>query len=206
MSAVLKKAEDNMYQEKLNKSQSLHSNIVKIIMKLLEERDIITADHLKRLDKLVIKFSHELGLTDPEISELRLLAKFHDIGKVGVPDSILFKPESFTTEEKDEMCRHSEIGFRIANSSSDLQPVADCILKHHEWWNGEGYPLGLKKEEIPLKCRIIAIVDAYDAMRSDRPYRDALTGENAINELKKGSGKQFDPLLVSKFINMINKS
>jgi diguanylate cyclase (GGDEF)-like protein len=206
ISAVLKKAEDNMYQEKLNKSESLHSNIVKIIMRMLEERDVITGKHLTRLDKLVIKFARVLNLSDQDITELRLLAKFHDIGKVGVPDSILFKPASFTPEENKEMCRHSEIGFRIANSLPDLQPVADCILKHHEWWDGSGYPLGLKDEEIPYKCRIIAILDAYDAMRSDRPYRNAMNREQALAELENNAGIQFDPELVSTFINLIINS
>ena len=99
------------------------------------------------------------------------------------------------------MRRHSEIGYRIAQSSPDLVPIADWILKHHEWWNGKGYPLGLKEEEIPLECRILAIADAYDAMTSDRPYRKALSHEDAVAELLKCSSTQFDPGLVGKFIS-----
>lgn len=101
------------------------------------------------------------------------------------------------------MRRHCEIGNRIAQASPDLLPIADWILKHHEWWNGSGYPLGLKGKDIPLECRIISIADAYDAMTNDRPYRKALTHEEAIAELKLGSGEQFDPQLVEDFMAVL---
>ena len=104
-----------------------------------------------------------------KIADLRLFAQFHDIGKVGIPDSILLKPAALTLEEKIEMQRHSEIGHRIAQSAPDLTPISDWVLKHHEWWDGQGYPLGLAGEDIPLECRMLAIADAYDAMTSDRP-------------------------------------
>jgi HD-GYP domain-containing protein (c-di-GMP phosphodiesterase class II) len=101
------------------------------------------------------------------------------------------------------MRRHSEIGYRIAMASPDLAPNAEWILKHHEWWDGSGYPLGLKGEEIPLECRILAIADAYDAITSDRPYRKARSKEEAIEELRRFSGRQFVPELVEKFIEII---
>ncbi len=103
------------------------------------------------------------------------------------------------------MRRHSEIGNRIAQSAHNLVPIADWILKHHEWWNGKGYPLGLKEEEIPLECRILAIADAYDAMTSRRPYREAMSHEEAVAELKKYAGIQFDPFLVQKFLEVLSK-
>jgi HD-GYP domain-containing protein (c-di-GMP phosphodiesterase class II) len=102
------------------------------------------------------------------------------------------------------MQQHSEIGFRIAQASKDLEPIGEWILKHHEWWNGSGYPMGLKGNEIPIECRILAIADAYDAMINDRPYRKAMSKELALQELKKCAGRQFDPSLVEKFINNIN--
>jgi HD-GYP domain-containing protein (c-di-GMP phosphodiesterase class II) len=102
-------------------------------------------------------------------------------------------------QEYNEMKRHSEIGHRIALSAPDLVPIAEWILKHHEWWNGQGYPLGLRGEEIPLECRILAIADAYDAMTNDRPYRKALPKDIALEEIKKHAGVQFDPYLVEKF-------
>jgi HD-GYP domain-containing protein (c-di-GMP phosphodiesterase class II) len=134
---------------------------------------------------------------------LRLFARFHDIGKVGISDTILFKPGPLNEKERWEMERHSEIGFRIAQSSPDLSIIADWILKHHEWWNGQGYPLQLKEREIPIECRILAIVDAFDAMTNQRPYREALTKEEALKELKKGAGSQFDPELVDIFMELI---
>ena len=134
------------------------------------------------------------------MTDLRLLAQFHDIGKVGIPDRILLKPGPLSPEEMVEMKRHSEIGHRIANSSPDLLPVADWVLKHQEWWNGAGYPLGLAGEKIPIECRILAIADAYDAMTSDRPYRKAMSHDAAVTELRRCAGTQFDPTLVELFI------
>jgi HD-GYP domain-containing protein (c-di-GMP phosphodiesterase class II) len=139
------------------------------------------------------------GLPKRTLSELRLSAQFHDIGKVGIPDRILFKPGPLTSQEYSEMKRHCEIGHRIALSTPDLAPIAKYILHHHEWWNGQGYPMGLKGSEIPLECRILAIVDAYDAMTNNRPYRQAMTHKQAIAELKRCSGKQFDPWLTAIF-------
>ena len=103
------------------------------------------------------------------------------------------------------MKRHSEIGFRIAKASSDLEPVADWILKHHEHWNGHGYPLGIAGEDIPLPCRILGIVDAFDAMTNDRPYRKAMPQEDALNEIRRCAGVQFDPQLAEEFTRMLNE-
>ena len=172
-------------------------------MKALEARDFITEGHANRLQVYVKEMAAVLGMSTRSIFDLCLLAKFHDIGKVGVPDRILFKPGPLTNEEALEMQRHCEIGHLIARSAPDLGPIADWILKHHGWWNGKGYPLGLKGKEIPLECRILAIVDAYDAMTSDRPYRKALSREKALSELKRCSGSQFDPCLVNKFVEIL---
>ncbi|MHB8074385.1 HD domain-containing phosphohydrolase [Desulfosporosinus fructosivorans] len=201
---VFKEADNNMYQEKLHRSKSSRSAIVKSLMKALEDRDFITEGHAERLQDLVISLGVVLGLADPVLANLRLFAQFHDIGKVGIPDRILFKPGRLTDKEYKEMKRHCEIGHRIAKSAPDLQSIADYILKHHEWWNGGGYPQGLKEESIPLECRILAIADAYDAMTSDRPYRKAMSQKQAFAELNKNSGSQFDPKLVPIFIEVNN--
>jgi HD-GYP domain-containing protein (c-di-GMP phosphodiesterase class II) len=145
----------------------------------------------------------QIGLSDSTCSDLSLLAKFHDIGKVGIPDSILFKEGSLTSEEWSEMKRHCEIGYRIALSTPELIPIADWILKHHEWWDGQGYPLGIKGEEIPIECRLLAIIDAYEALTSVRPYRRAFSHTEAMAELLRHSGTQFDPSLLEKFVQMI---
>jgi len=200
MRELFKQADNNMYREKLNRSQSVRSAIIQKIMKLLEELDFITEGHADRMEKIVVELAEKSGLPAEKIDNLRLLAQFHDIGKVGVVSHILFKTEMLTAEEMKEIRCHSEIGHRIARSSADLFPIADLILKHHEWWNGKGYPLGLAGENIPLECRILAIADAYDAMTSDRPYRKAMNHEAAVAELKRCAGTQFDPQLVEKFI------
>ncbi|MDD4588547.1 MAG: diguanylate cyclase, partial [Heliobacteriaceae bacterium] len=193
MTEIFREADNIMYREKLHRSQSTRSAIVQTLMRALEARDFITEGHATRLQGLVIDLSRALGLTKRHIADLRLLAQFHDIGKVGIPDRILFKPGPLTPLERTEMQRHSEIGHRIALAAPDLAHIADWIYKHHERWDGSGYPLGLKGPEIPLECRIIAIADAYDVMTSDRPYHQAITPTAAVAELRRCAGTQFDP-------------
>ena len=200
---LFKEADNNMYREKLHCSQSARSSIVQTLTKALEARDLITEGHANRLQGLVASLAKTAGLPHSTIIDLRLLARFHDIGKVGIPDRILFKPGPLTLEEYTEMKRHSEIGYRIARSAPELAPISDWILKHHEWWNGQGYPMGLKGDHIPLECRILSIADTYDAMTSDRPYRRAMTHEAAVKELKKCSGTQLDPNLMPFFLEII---
>jgi HD-GYP domain-containing protein (c-di-GMP phosphodiesterase class II) len=144
-----------------------------------------------------------IGLSESATADLSLLAKFHDIGKVGISDAILHKEGPFTPEEWTEMKRHCEIGYRIALSAPDLVPIADWILKHHEWWDGQGYPLGIQGEEIPVECRLLAIADAYEALISARPYRRAFSHREAVEELQKHAGTQFDPQLLDIFLKMI---
>lgn len=203
---VFKIADNNMYREKLNQSQSNRSAIVQTAMKLLEARDFITEGHGDRIQLLVARLGIALKLPENRVTDLKLLAQFHDIGKVGIPDNILFKPGPLTPEEFNEMKRHSEIGYRIAQSSPDLNLIADYILKHHEWWDGSGYPMGLVGKSIPLECRILSLADAYDAMTSDRPYRKALVHKHAIEELRRFAGIQFDPELVDNFTTLVEEN
>ena len=203
VTALLKEADHTMYRKKLHQSQSMRSSIVHTMMKALEARDYITEGHADRLQEAVEKLGRLLGLAEAKLADLRLFAQFHDIGKVGVPDHILNKPSKLTTEEFAIMKRHSDIGYRIALASPDLSPIAGLILKHHEWWSGDGYPLGIRGEEIPMECRILALADAYDAMTNDRPYRAALSSEDAKQEIRRFAGKQFDPALAEMFITLI---
>jgi len=208
MDDVYKEADNNMYREKLHSSNSARSAIVQTLTNALKERDYITEGHAERLQELVEKIAQKLGMDERVINDLRLFAQFHDIGKVGVPDAILFKTSSLTEDERLIMQRHSEIGHRIALSAPEMVDISDWILKHHEWWNGEGYPLKLRGEDIPLECRILAVADAYDAMTSYRPYRRAMTHQEAVEELIKFAGIQFDPDIVDVFIalNIGNQS
>lgn len=203
--SLFKEADNNMYREKMHKGLSTRSAIVEAMMQALEARDYITEGHAERLESLVESFAQKIGLSAPMLADLKLLAKFHDIGKVGIPDAILFKPETLTPDEVVVMRRHCDIGFRIAKSVQDLAPIAEWILKHQEWWNGNGYPLNLTGEEIPLACRILALADAFDAMTNDRPYRKAMSYEDAIAELRKCAGTQFDPALTESFIEMLTE-
>ncbi|MDQ7790728.1 MAG: diguanylate cyclase [Clostridia bacterium] len=204
MRELFKEADNNMYRQKLLSNNSARSAIVQALMTALEARDFITEGHADRLHHLALRLGQKVGLSERSLGDLHLLARFHDIGKVGIPDRILFKAGPLTPEERSEMQRHCEIGHRIAFTAPDLAPIANLILKHHEWWNGKGYPLGLMGPDIPLECRLLAIVDAYDAMTNDRPYRKAMESGTAIAELQRCAGIQFDPNLTEAFINQLH--
>ncbi len=202
MDDVYREADSSMYREKLHRSSSARSALVKTLTEALHARDFITEGHADRLQELVEKLARAVGIPERRIGDLRLLAQFHDIGKVGIPDNILFKPGRLNEAETKIMRRHSEIGYRIAVASPDFHHIADWILKHHEWWDGGGYPLGLKGEEIPVECRILLIADAFDAMTQDRPYRQAMPTEEALREIAACKGVMFDPVLADKFIGL----
>ena len=200
---MFKEADNNIYREKLYRKQSARSSIVSTLAKMLDARDYITEGHAERLENLIIELAHKIKYPAHILNNLRLFAHFHDIGKVGIPDKVLFKPGPFTPDELTVMQKHCEIGYRIAMSAQDLIPISEWILHHHEWWNGRGYPLGLQGTNIPLECRILAIADAYDAMTNDRPYRKAVSQSDALAEIEKCAGTQFDPSLVRKFIKVL---
>jgi diguanylate cyclase (GGDEF)-like protein len=199
---LFKTADNNMYRQKMHQSQSVRGSIVKTMMVALEAKDHITEGHADRLGDLMEQMGRALQLPQAIVADMRLLASFHDIGKVGIPDSILKKPGKLTDAEMVIMRQHCEIGYRIAKSSPDLEPIADCILKHQEHWDGNGYPLGISGEQIPIECRVLGIVDAFDAMTNDRPYRKAMTEDDAIRELLRCAGSQFDAKLVEIFISL----
>jgi HD-GYP domain-containing protein (c-di-GMP phosphodiesterase class II) len=202
INSVIKEADDQMYRNKLMNKRSPHSSLIFSLEKALEERNFETVEHVRRMREGIISLGRELDLSDDTINDLRLLSTLHDIGKIGISDNIILKPDKLNKQEWNVIKKHSEIGFRIAKSSNELSSIAEPILYHHEWWNGEGYPAKLKNEEIPISSRIVSIVDAYDAMTNDRPYRKALRKDNAIKELKDCAGIQFDPYLVDKFVSI----
>jgi diguanylate cyclase (GGDEF)-like protein len=202
---ILKRADERMYREKLIHKKSNRSQIIDSLMAALAEKDYITEGHSQRLTNYCVAVGTKLNLPANIITNLSLLAQVHDLGKVGIPDAILLKEGALTEEEWVVMRQHSEKGYRIAIASPDLAQVADLILKHHEKWDGTGYPLGIKGVEIPIECRILAIVDAYDAMTSNRPYNKVRIKGEAMLELRRCSGTQFDPELVELFLSILEE-
>lgn len=193
-------AEDRMYTSKLLEGKSAKSKVIDNLRVVLEERTGETQKHCERIAEMSQIIGSEIGLLGFEIEHLKLLALLHDIGKTAIPDSILLKPGRLDEDETAIMKKHCEIGFRIANTMPELLPIGEGILYHHERWDGTGYPMGLKGEEIPKISRIISLLDAYDAMTNDRPYKQSVSSGEAIEEIKRCSGTQFDPDLAKIFI------
>ena len=200
---IFNEAEDRMYTNKMIESKSFRSSIINSLRKTLHETTLETSDHCNRMKEMSIQFGNFIGLSSVDMDKLILLALLHDIGKIAVPNYILDKKEPLTEEEWEVVKKHSQVGYNIANSSQELGTIAEVILYHHERWDGKGYPRGLKGEEIPQLSRIFSIIDSYDVMTNERPYRKAVRKDEAIIELKNNSGTQFDPNLVNKFIEMV---
>lgn len=200
---LYRQADNNMYREKLQHHLSPENYTIRLLLWVLNKRAIMEQRHSELLEKMAAGLARQIGLGHKRIEKLLLFARFHDLGKVSIPDTILQKPARLSPQEWMEMQRHSEIGHRLALSAPDLVPISDLILKHHENWDGSGYPLGLKYKDIPLECRIMAVADAYVVMTSWRPYRPALSPQQAKEELQRCAGSQFDPYLVSTFLSML---
>ena len=198
-------AEEHLNHRKLINRKSSHNSIVSSIMSTLYARSHETEEHGNRLTKLTRMIGVYIGLDQNMLDDLVLLSMLHDIGKVGVDDRILNKPDLLTAEEWSLMKKHSEIGHRIAKSTPELEHIANLILHHHEQWDGTGYPAGLRGEEIPLPSRILAVADAYDAMTEDRVYRRAMPREKALAEIERCAGTQFDPNISVAFVSLMRQ-
>lgn len=196
----------SMRTKKLMDRTSLHSELLRSLLQALSQCDSDTGEHVQRTQKSGQELGRRINLTDQEQSSLALLAIMHDIGKIGIPLEILNKPGKLNDSEWNMMKTHVQKGYQIAKSSQEFSGIADMILYHHERWDGRGYPQGLREEQIPLLSRIIAVVDAYDAMTNDRAYRKALAESAARSELLRCAGTQFDPNIVREFIAMLEES
>jgi len=204
-SHVSKLAEDFMYRQKLLERESFHSALLEALKISLYERSNETQEHASRLISLSRVLGEEMELSKNELNDLELLSALHDIGKISIDNRILTKTGKLTDDEWIEMKKHPAMGYRIAMASTELRSIAEFILCHHERWDGKGYPQEISGESIPLLSRVISIVDAYDAMTNDRPYRKALTREKAIAEILKNSGSQFDPKIASLFLTLVKQ-
>jgi HD-GYP domain-containing protein (c-di-GMP phosphodiesterase class II) len=165
----------------------------------IEVKDRYTSGHTKRVGAYADAIVGHLPIIDSEKEKIRLAGVLHDIGKIGVPDRILLKPDRLTESEWDEMRRHTEAGFDIVSRVAGLEEIAEILRHHHERWNGSGYPRGLKGDEIPFPSRVIAVADTFDAIVTNRPYRPAMSPQAAREIIVELSGTHFDPVVVAAF-------
>ncbi|MGL4914499.1 MAG: sensor domain-containing diguanylate cyclase/phosphohydrolase [Romboutsia sp.] len=197
---ILKEAEEQLYKQKLPSHINSKKRTLDALNEALIEKSIETKEHTDRVVGYAKRLGKKLKLNDKHMKELIISAQLHDIGKIGIQNEILSKPGKLTNEEFNIIKTHTEKGYRVAKSNYEIAHIANNILSHHEKWNGTGYPLGLKGKEIPYLSRVICIVDSYDAMISKRSYKEEISNEDAIEEIKRCSGTQFDPKIVKVFI------
>ena len=201
---ILEKADDNMYQNKLSESRSASNKIVQNLINTLAAKSSETKEHAMRMTNLAYDLGEKLNLSNSEMNKLSLLATLHDIGKTTISEDILTKSGRLTAKEWEIIKEHPERGYKIASASEEFALVAEEILAHHEHWDGNGYPRGLEKKDIPYLARIISIIDAYDVMTNERPYSKAISNKEALTEIQSCSGSQFDPELAKLFIELKN--
>ena len=204
--SLLKLAEDRMYRHKLTEGKSARNSILLSIEKMLYEKSCETEEHATRIALISHKVGQALGLDDYEMEELGLLSKLHDMGKIGIPDNILLKPGKLDDREWELMKKHSEKGYELAKSTPELNNIADLILHHHERWDGGGYPSGLQGDDIPKLSRVLSIIDAYDVITHSRAYKPIQSKQEALQEIEKCAGKQFDPEISRIFIDIMKNA
>jgi putative nucleotidyltransferase with HDIG domain len=183
--------------------EEANRSMVRLVAALLDARDTYTLGHAARVSRMSCEFARFIGVKEDEVGLLESAALLHDIGKVQVPDSILHKKGRLSPKQEERMREHPVTGADILRMAPLLHQYIPVVRAHHEWHNGEGYPDGLKGEEIPLHARIISLADVFDAMTSNRPYRRALTVRETVEEIRRVSGTQFPAAMVKRFLRMI---
>ncbi|MFH1726679.1 MAG: HD domain-containing phosphohydrolase [Elusimicrobiota bacterium] len=190
------------HQKMYDDLQVFYLQIVQMLARAVDEKDSYTQDRGEHSSELARAVADELGLPEQMARYMQYATMLHGIGKIGIDQAILSKPGKLTPQEFEQIKKHTTIGHRILARVKFLGPVSKMVLYHQEWYNGKGYPEGLRGEEIPLGSRIVAVINAWEAMNTDRPYRKALTREKALGELKRGAGTQFDPKVVEAFMRV----
>jgi diguanylate cyclase (GGDEF)-like protein len=203
LAEVIKNAEDAMYSRKTYESPGVRGKTIEAIVTTLHEKNKREEEHSRRVSELCEKIGTAMNLSEDDVKQLRMVGLLHDIGKIGIPETVLNKEGSLAPEERLEIQKHPEIGYRILSTVNNLSELAEYVLAHHERIDGKGYPKGLQGDEIPLKACIIGVADAYDAMISYRTYRKSMTKEEAIQELLRCSGTQFRPECVQALIEKV---
>jgi putative nucleotidyltransferase with HDIG domain len=186
----------------LRKQRDLFLSTITILAQAVELRDEYTGGHTSRVTAYSLLLAQELTIPPADIDLIRIGTPLHDIGKIGIDDAILRKPDKLTTQEFDAMKLHTVKGAEILATIPDLQPIIPIVRSHHERWDGNGYPDSLRGEAIPRLARVVAVADAFDAMTSDRPYRKGMAPAIAFAEVEKQRGRQFDPTCVTAFLTM----
>jgi hypothetical protein len=199
--------QNNAFKEDLdlaNRTLSkTYENTIESWRRALELRDTISEGHSSRSAEMAVRLGAWLGVDRSELVFVRFGAVLHDIGKIGIPDAVLFKPGPLEEDEMDLMRKHPQFAFEMLSSLPNFAPVLEIPFYHHERWDGNGYPTGLEGEQIPLAARIFAVVDVWDALCSDRPYRLAWPEERALSYIRDESGKHFDPRVVDAFMALV---
>jgi diguanylate cyclase (GGDEF)-like protein/PAS domain S-box-containing protein len=200
---IFKSAEDSMYRQKLGESSSIKSKTIDLIMNTLYEKNPREQLHSKRVSETCEFISHSMNLSEADTQQMKIAGLMHDIGKIGIDENVLNSPGLLNHQEWEEIKRHSEVGYRILSSCNEFAEIAISVLEHHERWDGKGYPKGLQGEEISLAARIIAIADSFDAMTGERTYKASLSNEEALEEIMKCAGTQFDPNITKVFVKRL---
>jgi putative nucleotidyltransferase with HDIG domain len=186
----------------LRKQRDLFLDTITILAQAVELRDEYTGGHTQRVSTYSLMLADQLGMASADVDLIHIGTPLHDIGKIGIDDAILRKPDKLTPQEFEVMKTHTVKGAEIINTVPDLRPVLPIVRSHHERWDGQGYPDGLGGEAISPLARVVALADAFDAMTSDRPYRKGLPPAAAFGEIEKGLGRQFDPTFAAAFLAM----
>lgn len=199
---LFKEADSNMYKEKAQYNHKVRATIVKALINILQQRELFRGSFQNNMERTIGNFGIALGLPQNKLHDLILLAQFHNYGKLEIPPDLLFKGRELNPEESELLKRHCEAGQRIAQFVPELNGYAEWMLKHHEWWNGEGYPGVMQREQIPLECRILSICDAYDTMVAHHERGETAAHAKALEKIKKYSGQYFDPGIVDEFLKL----